>query len=312
MSRWITDETDFAAYEAETQFKAQVRKPSAFEDELAAEFAPKDRNARKARMTSTKLGNLLDFREAEVTVWAGYNGHRKSMFTGQVALDLIEQREPVLMVSLEMLPRKTLYRMCRQATANDQPTAERRGEFLRWTDGRLWLFDHVGRLNPKRCLSLCRYFAEELKGRHVFIDSMMKVCESEESLDEQKQLVGDLCNVGQETGLHLHLIAHCKKPGADGESRPPTKYDIRGSSAISDQSANIVTVWMNKAKRGELEKPLERQDREITAKPMHIVTVEKQRNDGFEGRLSMEFDSRSLRFIDGESCDVRAYKMEIE
>ena len=310
MSRWITDEIDFAAYEAETEFKARVRKPAAFEDELAAEFAPKDRSGRKPRMSSAKLGRLLDFREAEVTVWAGYNGHRKSMFTGQVALDLIEQGERTLMVSLEMLPRKTLYRMCRQATAHDQPSSERRGEFLRWTDDRLWLFDHVGRLNPKRCLALCRYFADELKGRHVFIDSMMKVCESEESLDEQKQLVGDLCNLGQETGLHLHLIAHCKKPGADGESRPPTKYDIRGSSAISDQSANIVTVWMNKAKRAETEKPVELQNRDITSKPMHIVTVEKQRNDGFEGRLSMEFDNRSMRFIDDEDSRVDPYPME--
>ena len=67
------------------------------------------------------------------------------------ALDLIAQGEPVLLVSLEMLPRKTLYRMCRQATAHDQPSQERRAEFLRWTDDRLWLFDHVGRLTPQRC-----------------------------------------------------------------------------------------------------------------------------------------------------------------
>ena len=167
----------------------------------------------------------------------------------------------------------------------------------------------IGRLNPKRCLALCRYFADELKGRHVFIDSMMKVCESEESLDEQKQLVGDLCNLGQETGLHLHLIAHCKKPGADGESRPPTKYDIRGSSAISDQSANIVTVWMNKAKRAETEKPVELQNRDITSKPMHIVTVEKQRNGAFEGRAKLWFDEASMRFCDDRLSPVEPYRM---
>lgn len=311
MSRWITDEIDFSAYERETEFKAQVRKPAVFADELDAEFAPKSAGSRRSRMTSTKLRSAIEFRPAELTVWAGFNGHRKSMFTGQVALDLIAQGEPVLLVSLEMLPRKTLYRMCRQATAHDQPSAERRAEFLRWTDGRLWLFDHVGRLTPQRALALCRYFADELRGRHVFIDSMMKVCESEESLDEQKKLMGDLCNVAQETGLHLHLVAHCKKPGAEGENKPPTKYDIRGSSSISDQSHNIVTVWMNKAKRAELEKPVEMQDQNVTAKADHAVTIEKQRNGDFEGRFALAFDSRSMRFIDHADDCVDPYQMEL-
>ena len=67
------------------------------------------------------------------------------------------------------------------------PNAQRRGEFMRWTDNRLWLFDHVGRLTPSRCLALCRYFADELKGAHVFIDSMMKVCQSEE-LDQYDEM----------------------------------------------------------------------------------------------------------------------------
>lgn len=310
MARFIPDEIDFAAYEKQTEFKAQVRKPSAFAEHLAAEFEPKASRKRQGVMRSTKLRSAIEFMPGEVTVWAGFNGHRKSMFAGQVALDLIAQGEPVLMVSLEMLPRKTLFRMCRQATATDAPSAERRADFLRWTDGRLWLFDHVGLLTPRRALALSRYFADEHKGAHVFIDSMMKVCESEESLDEQKKLVGDLCDVGQETGLHLHLVAHAKKPGAEGETRPPTKYDIRGSSAISDQSHNIITVWMNKAKRTELEKATELQDGEILKKPDHLVTIEKQRNGDFEGRFALHFDNRSMRFCDDAVSAVDPYDME--
>jgi twinkle protein len=96
-----------------------------------------------------------------------------------------------------------------------------------------------------------RYFSEELHGTQVVVDSMMMVCESEESLDEQKQFTTDLVRVAQETGLHVHLVAHCKKPL--DESKPPTKYDIRGSSAISDQVQNIVMVWANKAKKAAIE-----------------------------------------------------------
>ena len=66
---------------------------------------------------------------------------------------------------------------------------------------------------------MCRYFAEELGGSHVVIDSMMMVCASEEHLDEQKQFVTDLVRLSQETGLHVHLVTHCRKPQGGDESR---------------------------------------------------------------------------------------------
>lgn len=309
MAEWLSDELDFAAYMRSTECKVKVRAASVFADELALEFEPRD--ARSApRMSSTKLGRAIEFRPSEVTCWAGYNGHRKSMFLGQVALDLCDQRERTLIVSLEMLPRSTLARMARQAIASNAPARERLKEFMRWTDGRLWIFDHVGRLEPAVCLAVCRYFADELKGKHVVIDSLMKVCQSEESLDEQKALVGDLCDVARETGLHVHLVAHCKKPAGDGESRPPTKYDIRGSSAISDQSHNIVLVWANKAKAHEAEK---RQPNEkVMDQPDAIVVVDKQRNGSTEGKFGLSFDARTLRFCDDDVSPVEPYVMEVE
>ena len=308
MTRFLSDEIDFSAYERETECKAKVRPASIFADELQAEFQPKAKGTSSA-MRSTKLRHAIEFRPSEVTCWAGFNGHRKSMFCGQVALDLIEQNERTLIVSLEMLPRKTLYRMARQACAHDQPSPHRQAEFLKWTDGRLWLFDHVGRLDPGKALAICRYFAQVLQGRHVFIDSLMKVCQSEESLDEQKQLVGDLCDIAKETGLHLHLVAHAKKPGQTGEDRPPTKYDIRGSASISDQCHNVLTVWMNKAKRAESDKA--EPDAAVMAKPEHIVTIEKQRNGDVEGKFGLAFDARSLRFVDDERARVDPYPMEL-
>lgn len=301
------DEIDFAAYEAQTECKVKVRQASAFADELDAEFAPRA-GGRKSVMLSTKLRNAIEFRPGEVSVWAGFNGHRKSMFTGQVALDLCEQREPTLVMSLEMPPRKTLVRMAIQACATDLPSYERRREFMRWTDGRMWLFDHIGRLSPKRCLAVCRYFADELKGAHVLIDSFMKVCESEESMDEQKAMVGDLCDVAKETGLHLHLVAHCRKPNGGGEDRPPTKYDIKGSGAISDQCHNVLMVWENKAKRAESEK--REPDPAVMAKPDALICIEKQRNGKTEGKFGLWFDSRTLRFCDSHLEPVRPYPLE--
>lgn len=307
MAQLLPDSIDFSAYERDTEFRVKVRPASVFGAELDAKFEPSMRK-RSPAMYSTKLAHAIEFRPGEVTCWAGYNGHKKSLLTGQVALDLCAQDQRSLLVSLEMPPGETLGRQCRQACAYDHPNRERRMEFMRWTDGRLWLFDHVGRLTPARCLAVLRYFAEELQGQHVFIDSFMKVLQTEESMDEQKALIGDLCDVAKETGLHIHMVAHCRKPGGGAEDKPPTKYDIKGSGAISDQCHNVLLVWDNKAKRAESEKrepnPL------VMGKPDAMVIIDKQRNGSVEGKFGLSFDQRSLRFVDNEHSAVEPYRME--
>lgn len=308
MAAFLPDDIDFSAYERDTECQVLVRKASVFLDDLDAEFEP-SRRKRAPAMSSTKLANAIEFRPGEVTVWAGYNGHRKSMFTGQLCLDLCQQDERTLVLSLEMPPGKTLARMAQQACAVQAPNAARRREFMRWTDNRLWLFDHIGRLTPQRCIAVLRYFAEQLRGTHVFIDSFMKVVESEEIMDQQKAMVGNLCDVAKETGLHVHLVAHCRKPAGGSEDKPPTKYDIKGSGAISDQTHNVILLWDNKPKRAELEKPVEAQNPEIHKRPDFIVVLDKQRNGSVEGKFGLAFDPLSLRFSN-HAGDVSAYDME--
>lgn len=303
------DDIDFRAYEQQTEAKAKVRKASVFCDDLKAALAFREREAETdPSMRSTKLRSLLHFRPGEVTAWAGYNGHRKSMFVGQMVLDLMRAGQRCLVASMEMSPEKTLTRMARQASAERYPHPRWVDDFARWTDDRLWLFDHVGRITPAQCVAVCRYFASELQGRHVVIDSMMMVCASEESLDEQKQLVTDLCRMAQETGLHVHLVTHCRKPQS-GEERPPSKYDIRGAAAISDQVSNVVTVWANKPKRDALEK--DPNDAKWLADPDAMVSVEKQRNGFWEGKVKLWFDLASLRFLDDRVSQVEPMDLEV-
>lgn len=295
MAEYLRDSIDYRAYEAQTEPAVRVRKASTFRDELLAQFARAENGDRGAEMFSTKLRNCIEFQPGEVTVWSGYNGHRKSMFTGQVALDLCVQNQRTLIVSLEMQPEKTLARMAKQASGSAIPQAGLLEAFSRWTDGRLWLFDHLGRLTPQVTVAVCRYFAQELKGKHVFIDSMMMVCSSEESLDEQKQFVTDIVRVAQETNLHIHLVTHCRKPQSGDDGKPPTKYDLRGSAAISDQAHNVVTVWVNKAKKVETEADM-------------LISVAKQRNGEFEGGVSLWWHKPSMRFLDDRISPVSEYE----
>lgn len=307
MAELLSDTIDWAVYARQTEASVKVRAAGDFQADLDAEFAPKAHGMQSV-MFSTKLRDVIEFRPGEVTCWAGYSGHRKSLLSGQVALDMCVQRERTLIASMEMSPGRTLARMVRQAYGIAAPGPDARRRFSQWTDGRLWLFDHMGRVSPATMQAVCMYFADELKGRHVFIDSMMMVCGSEESLDEQKQFATDLCRLAQETGLHVHLVTHCRKPQSGSEDKPPTKYDLRGSAAISDQASNVITVWANKPKMAKMQ--ADPNDAEAMAQPDAAVTVEKQRNGAWEGRIKLWWDEGSLRFMDDRTSQVEPYHME--
>jgi len=303
------DDIDFAAYERKTEARVKVKAASLYADELWAEFDRSTVKVRHPSMRSTKLRGLLDFRPGEVTTWAGFNGHRKSMFTGQVALDLAMQMQRVLVASFEMQPARTLSRMARQAFGRSDLHREDVQDFNAWSDGRVWIFDHLGRASPEMVLGVCRYFAEELDGHHVFIDSLMMVCASEDRMDEQKQFITDLVRLAKETGLHIHLIAHVRKPqgGHDGEAKPPTKYDLRGSAAISDQVDNVGMIWANRAKKAKLER--NSADSEALEMPDAVVVIDKQRNAEFEGSVKLWFHPDSFRFTNERTTPVEPYRL---
>jgi twinkle protein len=190
--------------------------------------------------------------------------------------------------------------MARQAIGVEHPTEEQLRRFSAWTDDRIWLFDHVGRITPANALAVVNYAADELEIGHIVIDSMMMVCTSEEHLDEQKAFATDVVRTAIDTQTHIHVVAHCRKPPTQGgEDRPPTKYELRGSAAISDQMHNVVTVWSNKAK--------DRQEGAITTDCDAVLSVEKQRNGRYEGRIKAWFDKASMRLVDDGTSPIEPY-----
>jgi twinkle protein len=303
------DDIDFAAYMRMTDCKAKVRKASDFTDDLVQAFEDKQKGKRSPSMFSSRLGKVLEFRPGEVTVWAGYSKHRKSTFLGQVEAELMHQGQRCLNCSYEMLPHQTLQRKARQVLGTSHASRSTLEQFMRWTDNRLWIFDHMGRTTPDHQLAILRYFAEEIGGDQAFIDSFQFVCGSEESNDEQKQFMTDLVRMAIETGLHIHLVAHCRKPHNGDESRPPTKHDIRGTSAIGDQAANIVTVWYDRARLVKLDR--HPSDEVELAKPAALVTVEGQRNGAWEGRIEYWQDESSMRFTDKRTALVEPWPLNL-
>jgi twinkle protein len=283
----VPDSIDFSAYMVEPE-QHNIRPASDWlVDVVNAFHAPED-DTLAAGMLWDKTKTKVRFRRGEVSVWAGINGHGKSMFLSQVELDLCYQGERVLVASFEMKPMRQMHRMSRQASGSRLPDREWLEVFHQWTDGRLWLYDHVGAVEWRKVIAMMRYAVEHYGIGHFVIDSMMKCVKGEDDYNGQKDFVNELCAFALTHQVHVHLVHHVKK--GENESKSPGKFDIKGTGAITDQVDNVFIVWKNK-------KAFE----ENNGEPTCILACEKQRNGEFEGKFGFWFDIDSQQYVEFHS-----------
>ena len=208
------DDIDFAKYIRETEAKQKVRPASEYVEDLIHSLFSGQKDP-CAYMPWEKTHSLFKFRPGEVTLWAGINGHGKSLVTGQVALSLMGQSEQVGIASFEMKPRKTLERMARQWCGSspygeyDTPemidmARDTYRQFGEWTDRKLWLYDQQGTVDAETILGVTRYCAHELQIGHMFIDSLMKCVKGEDDYNGQKHFVDEICALARDLSL-IHI-----------------------------------------------------------------------------------------------------------
>jgi twinkle protein len=259
-----------------------------------------------------KCENKFELRAGELTIWGGINGHGKSMLTSQVALDLCVQDQRVCIASLEMKPEKTMLRMAKQAFASGYPNVE----FIRgmhdWTDGRLWLYDHTGSVKPQKMLAIVRYAVENFGIQHFVIDNLMKCVPGDDDYNGQKDFVNALTAIAQDTGVHIHLVAHVKKGGSEYDR--PGKFDIKGSGSITDLADNLFIVWRNKRKEavrdGKLKIAKATESDAVMHEPDCYLSMEKQRNGDFEGVFGFWFDAPSMQYVEHYGQHPRRYHVD--
>lgn len=302
------DEIDFSFYEHETDAQQKVKSASIYIQALLDRINSPYRTIQHF-MPWGKTHRLIQFRPGEVTVWGGPNGSGKSQVTGQVALSLCAQDQKCCIASFEMKPVKTLERMSRQWTKynhNDPQvlgnSVERRAmlelmeQFRDWTDTRLWLYDQQGTVSWKQVCAVARYCAKELGITQFFVDNLMKCVAGEDDYNGQKAFVDELCSIARDNNMHIHLIHHVKKPATDDHK--PSKYDFKGTGAITDQVDNVIGVWRNKTKERN------RQAKKIflDTDPDAMLIVDKQRNgEGWEGNIGLWYEPVSQQFLAGHN-----------
>lgn len=291
----IDDSINFAEYMEDTQ-QHNVLPASSWLDETIDSFYLPANTAPVPTMLWTKTRDKVKFRPGEVSIWAGVNGHGKSMFLSQVSLDLCFQSERVMIASFEMRPVKQMHRMSRQACADREPEIPLLKRFHAWTDERLWLYDHVGAVEWRKVIAVMRYARKNFGITHFVVDSLMKCVKGEDDYNGQKDFVNELCAFAQAHNVHIHLVHHVRK--GESEHKTPGKFDIKGAGAITDMVDNVFIVWRNK-----------QAEQSANGEATCILSCEKQRNGEFEGKFGFWFDVDSQQYLEAQGVPAIRYNM---
>lgn len=286
------EEIDFDKYLRTPPEAAKVKPASSYQQTIIDSYYG-DNPDPGCYLPWQKTHNNIKLRRGELSIWAGVNGHGKSMLLNQICLSLMAQSERICIASLEMKPRATLKRMSRQFIGVEEPTPEYIRRFFDWTIDRLWLYDQIGTVKSDRMYAVAQYCIRELGITHFVIDSLMKCGMRNDDYSAQKEFVDRLSTLAKDTNTHIHLVTHSRK--GEKEDKVMGKFDIKGAGEITDMADNVFIVWKNKKKEAALNagniKP------ELEDKADAMLIVDKQRNGEWEGKISLWYHRSSFQLL---------------
>jgi len=199
-----------------------------------------------------------------VTIWSGYPGTGKTTLLRQLACHLLHRKRGVFIASLEERPDDALMRIMQTAAGSMTPSEHAMQWFLDAYADRLRFWGMIGLAKTEQILGAMNASAK-IGIRHTIIDSLTCLDVGASDWDGQRGLANHLASLARATGMHVHLVAHPRKPNAKQEG--PDLSDVAGSSDLSRLADNVVFV------RRFGDEPQRFED----AAPM-LVTVRKQRH----------------------------------
>jgi twinkle protein len=215
-------------------------------------------------------------RPAKLAVWAGWTHHGKTQLVKQVMLGAIQQSERVLIASMEEEVVDVYCDMAVMACGVQQPSSSSLGGSTSSCLGSSGYSISKGRFSRRGMLAVIRYAAEELKVKHVVVDSLMLLAVNRDDYEAQAKFVGQLKTTAKDSGVTVHLVAHMRKrDGKGGDEAPGTTHDIAGGHEIASIADYVFLPW---------------RDKKPGAQPACHLKVDKQRGRiNWLGTVTLEF-----------------------
>ena len=309
-ANYVPDDIDFSTYLDMTDAQAKVKPANTWIEDLKAGLH-ENITQKLIYLPWEKTRKQFHFRDGEVTLWSGQNGHGKSLMTSQIALSLLGQDQSVCIASFEMKPVTTLKRMARQFIGMNPYAEEFQGEegiitlkslyddFGHWISKSLWFYDQQGSADTETVLGMVKYCAKELKIKHIFVDSLMKCVKGEDDYNGQKHFIDTITAIARDENCHIHLVHHLRKP--KDENEVPDKHDNKGSGSITDQVDNVMLVWRNKRKEDDMKVKGDRSN--FRTEPDARLLCRKQRNGEHEPSIALWYNKDAQQYV-GEEGDL--------
>lgn len=276
----------------------EINSPTEYAD-LLADYAQNGAQASGPCLPWNKTHEHIRFNPGQLSIWAGENGSGKSVLVGQVMLNFMRQKQNALVASLEMLPVETLYRMAKQHVGCS-PSSSAASQFCHDHEGSLWIYDQQDSVEWHRILGLVHYAANELRVDHLVLDSLTKCGLTRDDYAQQAKFIDRLQWAAKNHQIHIHLVCHMRK-GQEGHKSG--KWDIRGAAEISDLADSVFVLSRNYQKEQEAAKqkagrPVN--DESVLEKHDAYLSLVKNRHYGTLKNWGLNFEDRSLRYVDGE------------
>jgi len=274
---------------------------SEFKNDILYEFEPRDNQEYFSPQFHDKWRNV-EFNKGELTVWGGINGHGKTTFLMQVALDAVSQDKKFCIASLEQKPEKYLRKIIKQSVLEQNPDPSLIKNVIEWLSGKIWIYNRVGISDNKDMIKTFEYAHKRYGVDNFIIDSLSKCGFAEDDYNGQKLFIERLTDVCLLNNIHIHLVVHSRKKL--NERHEMNKMDIKGTGAISDLAFNVILIFRNKEK----ERAIESNDRSKDGQADATVVVEKQREKGWEGLISFMFNRNYEIFYQEEKGYVKYFQ----
>lgn len=299
--------TNFNKYflQAKTFDPIELKPADYFTEELIESFYPKPGTYQGMKTPWSSFNQAMMFKRSELVVWSGFSGSGKSQLLGQVAIEGMSQGERFVICSLEMPSKETLKRMTKQLTAEKCPTEARLREATAWMKDKLWMFNVVGKMKTERILEVFKYAVKRYDIRNFILDSLTKCNIREDDYEGQKEFVDAICDFNHRYEATTHLVVHQRKPGSHAER--PDKFGARGAAAITDEASSVICVYRPNMEDEDDQDSRFNTKKKSTKKDYNgvpvdsILYIDKNRENGIEGRFNLFFDQDSLQFQESKT-----------
>jgi hypothetical protein len=198
--------------------------------------------ARQAKYVTAPFdyeGRKIRFFPGGYSVWSGFPGAGKTTILRQAICQWLNGGEGVFVASLEEDPRALLIRLAGTAFGVEEPTENQLRWFCDYYAGQLHIWGVIGAGNHRRILGAAQSLLS--KGvTQVVIDSLMCLDIDSQGWEIQRKFARLLATFAQTSNVHLHLVAHPKKP-TDSENDVHIT-DVGGSKDIVGAADNVLFI----------------------------------------------------------------------